>query len=604
MDIRSLFPARSLPMGVLLSVFCAVLGAAQSSNPDQIHPQLERFSTGPPLAASAPSHLTGIASVPLGPDDLASRVDGTDIRVNQVTTSAQNETSFAVNPLNRDNWVGVANDYRTGSVEIGYYSTLDGGQTWTTGTFGVDPGFSFSGDPCVTFTGTGTVVIVGMQYSGPGGSRVTAYRSTDGGLTFSSSPVDLNSSNDKPQIDADLSAGPFAGSITTAWDRFGAPGGDHIYVSTTTDEGQTWTTGRRINDNTSVTGISPDVAYGNNSELYVMWADRGLNKRVWVDRSFDNGATWNTDVLVAPFGQVPSPIPGSSFRMFDIFAMDADQSNGPFGGNIYVAYHTWNSGANANADIRLATSSDQGATWTQNTLVNDDGAAFDQVFPGVVVDSGGNVNVSFLDRRLDPSNFLLWTWVGRSSDGGQTWNNFRASDVGWNHLTTEFGSFIGDYIDVEASDRDILPFWVDGRANNTQDVYADRMNLALSTDVNQIPAGVGGSAQIDVNVGPNFAGLTYLVVAGASGTSPGILLNGVDIPLNPDVVTDISQILANSSIFQNNVGTLDSTGSATVGFDTLGPRPFLAGMTWNWVCIVLDAGNSVVYSTAPTSIDF
>ena len=576
--------------------------AVASSAQSQIHEELGRFSTGPPLSGGS-GVINATPNVVLGGDDLMSRVDGADIQVNQVTTSAQNETSFAVNPLDRNNWVGVANDYRTGNVEIGWYTTLDGGQTFTTSTFGVDPGFSFSGDPCVVFTKNGTAVVVGMQYFGAGGSRVTAYVSQDGGLTWAKRNIDLDSSNDKPQIDADLSNGPFAGSVTTAWDRFGAPGGDHVYVSTTADNGNTWSTSQRINDNTSVTAISPDVAYGPNSELYVMWANRGFGSFIiWVDRSFDNGATWTTDVQVAPFGQVPSPIPGSVFRMFDIFAMDADQSSGPNSGNVYVAYHTWDG---SQADIRVATSTDTGATWTQNTLVNDDGASFDQVFPGVVVDPGGNVNVSFFDRRLDPSNFLLWTWVARSSDGGLTWRNERASDVGWNHVPTEFGgTFIGDYCDVEASDRHVFPFWVDGRAGNSQDVYTDAMNLALYTDVNTIPAGTGGTAQIDVNVGPNYAGLQYLVVASASGTSPGVIVNGVDIPLNPDVVTDLSQIFANSIIFQNNAGVLDATGSATVGFDTLGPRPFLAGMTWDWVCVVLDGSGSVVHSTAPTAISF
>lgn len=584
-------------LAALCTAGLALPGAAQ----DDIHPELGRFSTGPPTSVSGGSGVVNVPNRFLVPDQVRSSVDGADLQVNQVSTSAQNETAFAINPLDRDNWVGVANDYRNGSVEIGWYTTLDGGQTWTTNTFGVDPGFSFSGDPCVAFLPSGTVVVVGMQYFGAGGSRVTSYASTDGGLNWIRRAVDLDPSNDKVQIDADLSGSAFAGSVAVAWDRFGGFNNDNVHVSVSTDGANTWSASQRINDNTSVTAISPDVAYGPAGELYVMWADRGANKQVWLDRSFDNGATWNTDVVVAPFGQVPSPIPGSLFRMFDIFAMDADQSSGPNSGNVYVAYHTWDG---SQADIRVATSSDQGATWTQNTLANDDGANFDQVFPGVVVDEGGSVNVTFYDRRLDPSNFLLWTWVARSSDGGLTWRNVRASDVGWNHTTTEFsGTFIGDYIDVEASDREIFPFWVDGRSGSSQDVFTDSLNLALSTDVDTIPAATGGAAQFDVNVGPNYAGLNYIVVASASGTAPGAVLSGVDVPLNPDTVTDLSQILANSVFFQNNVGTLDATGSTTVTFDTQGPRPFLAGTSWDWVCIVLDSG-VVVKSTAPTRIDF
>jgi len=82
-------------------------------------------------------------------------------------------------------------------------------------------------------------------------------------------------------------------------------------------------------------------------------------------------------------------------------------------------------------------------------------------------------------------------------------------------------------------------------------------------------------------------------------------VDGVLVPLNADVVTDLSQRFANSAIFANNVGLLDAAGSATVGFDTLGPRPFLAGTSWDFVCVILDGPNgNVLHATAPTRIDF
>lgn len=568
-------------------------------------PTGERFTTGPPDAPPRQPTLDETHALdvdaPWRPEFLVP--DGLDIRANQVTSSAQNETSLAVNPFDRQNWVGVANDYSPGTVTTGWYTTLDGGATWTTGAFPFDPGFSFCGDPAVCFDVNGNPVILCMMYAGPGGSRVTAFRSTDKGLTWSASiPVDLDPGNDKPQVECDHSNGPGRGRLTVAWDRFGTGSGDHIHVSSSTDGGLTWTPQVRINDATSTTTIAPDITFGPNSEIYVAWADRGGLKRAWVDRSLDGGATWNTDVIAAPFTAVPSPIPGSSFRMFDIFSISADVTNGPHSGNVYVAYHTW---TGSDAQIRLATSSDGGLTFPLDTLVNaSDLTNRDQVMPGIVVDWKGNVNVSFYDRRLDPVDRLLWTWVGRSSDGGASFVNYRVSDVGWNHVPTEFSFFIGDYQDIDADERNVYPFWCDGRSGS-QDVYTDRVNLDLHTNVPSLSAGAGGSVSFTINVGPNLAGKFYALAASASGTAPGTLFSGYLVPLNGDVWTQRSITLANTVFFTNNQGTLDATGSATASFNTVGPRPFLAGLTLDWVVLVLDPLTfQPLYATAPTRVTF
>ena len=307
-------------------------------------------------------------------------------------------------------------------------------------------------------------------------------------------------------------------------------------------------------------------------------------------------------MIAAPFTAVPSPIPGSSFRMFDIFSIAADHTSGPNSGRVYVAYHTW---TGSDAQIRLATSTNGGASFTQDVLVNaSDVSNRDQVMPGIVVDHKGNVNVSFYDRRLDPLDKLLWTWVGRSSDGGASFVNHRVSDVGWNHVPTEFSGFIGDYQDIDADERYVYPFWCDGRTGS-QDVYTDRVNLDLHTNVPSISAGAGGSASFTINVGPNMAGKLYTLAASASGTAPGTLFSGYLIPLNADIWTTRSINFANTIFFTNTRGTLDATGSATASFNTVGARPFLNGITLDWVVLVQDPITFLpLYATAPTRLTF
>ncbi len=562
----------------------------------------ERFTTGPP--SLAPVSRAGIPPSRDVPDDVPSPPDGGDVQTNPFATSnAQNETSMAVNPNDAENWVGAANTYHLGAVQTGWYTTLDAGQTWINGTFGIDPGFSFSGDPCVTFLPDGTVVIVCMMYDGPAGQdRVISFRSTDQGQTWGSGvTIGQVAGYDKPQIEADLSSGPFSGRIAVAWDLFGFPG-DDVYVSVSANGGVSYSEPKQINDAGSSSGISPDVCWGPNSELYVMWADRGIFD-ILLDRSFDGGVNFGADIKVADYSQVPSPLPGGNIRMFDIFSMHADQSSGPHSGNVYVAYHTWTGGAQNRADVRVATSFDGGATWPQDVKITSDSGFNDQVMPGTCVDSQGNVNVTFYDQRNDVGDQLLWTWVSRSSDGGATWTDRQISDVGWDAAPTEFfGGFIGDYIDIDCSEQRVHPFWCDGRSGS-QDVYTDDVNLNLFTNVSEVSAALGGVVDFTINIGPNKGGATYLLVASGSGTSPGAIVDGVNVPLNPDIWTDISLTFAGSAIFPSSLGTLDTSGSATAQMDTLGPFDSgLAGTILDFSVVTYDGSGNVDYATAPTSV--
>ncbi|MEM7310003.1 MAG: sialidase family protein [Planctomycetota bacterium] len=562
------------------------------SNPD--------FSTGPPnVPAVRPDFVP--------PDGFPSPADGDDIRANTATTSAQNETSLAVNPLDPLNWVGVANDYRFGGVETGWYTTTNGGQTWTSGTFGVDPGFSFSGDPCVAFDNNGDAHIACMMYDGPGGNdKVMSFNSTNGGLTWGAGvPIGILPGYDKPQIEADLASGsPFENHLIVAWDHFGATfSSDDIVVSTSSNGGATWTTPQVINTG-STTGIGPDVAWGPNGEAYVMWADRGVDE-ILIDRSFNGGATWGPDIKVADFVHVPDTLPGSPFRMFDVFAMHADQSDGPYSGNIYVAYHTWTSGfGNHRADVLVSTSSDDGATWSPGVKISSDGAQLnDQVMPGICVDPQGNVNVTYYDQRNDAADVLVWTWLSRSSDGGATWRDIQISDVGWNPSPTEFGgTFIGDYIDTDCTNRTVLPFWCDGRSGS-QDVYTDVVNLALFTNVDSLSAATGGTVNFFINVGPNHGGENYLLLASGSGTSPGVTSGGINVPINQDFWTTLSVAFANSAIFPNSLGVLDAEGSSLAQMDSLGPfDPAFVGTNLDFSIITFGSDGVLTHATAPTGV--
>jgi len=53
--------------------------------------------------------------------------------------------------------------------------------------------------------------------------------------------------------------------------------------------------------------------------------------------------------------------------------------------------------------------------------VNSDptGDGFDQFQPQIAITRSGQVDISYFDRRNDPSNFFIDTYLSRSNDGGR-----------------------------------------------------------------------------------------------------------------------------------------------------------------------------------------
>ena len=130
----------------------------------------------------------------------------------------------------------------------------------------------------------------------------------------------------------------------------------------------------------------------------------------------------------------------SAIHTFPVGAVDA--GTGPYSGRIYVV---WPDSRNGDPDILLIWSGDGGTTWSAPVRVNDDavGNKADQFFPWVHVDPDGRVQVTFLDRREDPNNFLFGAYLATSTNGGVSFGpNIRVSDGIYG--PTNYG-FLGDY---------------------------------------------------------------------------------------------------------------------------------------------------------------
>lgn len=430
------------------------------------------------LALMAWQTLLALAPIATG----AAQPALTDVRVNQVTTSDQQEPGMAVDPTNPNNVIVASKDWRTGPKQVWHYRSSDGGRTWADGHMSTYPSeLPNQSDPVLAFDANGVAYMAVLAYNqndfSIGGLMIS--RSDDKGATWQK-PVLVSSNsaeifNDKEWLVVDRSNNPATrGSVYTSWTLFTRRGrserGD-IVLSRSTDGGKTFSPRTTVSllSQTSSQGSYPAV--GPNGELYVLYysgSDGGSDDALYVAKSTDGGLSFPTVRRAASIDFPPSPLPGSAFRVFVLPTLAVDPRSG-------ALYATWNDYRSGNSDVMLVRSTDGGLTWSQPARVNDDavGSRSDQFFPSAVVGSDGALHLLWLDRRDDPENKRYAPYYTRSTDGGVTFSKNAAlsrvmsmPDIGFE------GRLIGDYLalDVSSDGSRVYAAWPDTRGGD-QDIY-------------------------------------------------------------------------------------------------------------------------------------
>ena len=297
-----------------------------------------------------------------------------------------------------------------------------------------------------------------------------------------------------------------------------------IVVMRSLDGGRTWG-GTRPGDNlpqfisqkTLVSGIGCHLAIGPQGEVYATWYDNQLNALMQA-KSTNRGRSWTPAAPIAGIAGVNEPFLGESFRNLSIPTTAVDPRNGhvyvtvasrnavgnPLLPNVFaigklikqgklstkellkeltldkandVAGRDYKAGGDglgplSGADIVMFKSTNGGRSYGRPVRVNQDprNGDADQFQPWMAVTDRGQVNISFFDRRNDPSNYFIDTWLARSNDGGRTFGDTRVSQQMWdpavNAPTSVSGKFIGDYQGLVADDDVAIPFWNDTQLNN------------------------------------------------------------------------------------------------------------------------------------------
>lgn len=385
-----------------------------------------------------------------------------NVRVDSPQSNQPEEVSIAINPVNPN--------YLSAGANINhFFRSSDGGYTWSTSY--LSSSFGVWGDPVVVYDELGYLYyghLSNPPFPGYWIDRIVIQRSTNNGLTWNDGAGIgfLSPKNqDKEWIAVDMHSNQFKGNVYVCWTEFDSYGSSNpndssrIKFSRSTDKGLTWSnaitisdrSGNCIDSDNTVEGAVPCV--GPNGEIYVSWA--GPLGLVF-DKSIDGGLTWGNDIFV-------SNIPGGwDFDVSGIYRCNGlpvtacDTSQSPYRGNIYINWSDQRNGTN-NTDIFFAKSTDGGNTWSSPLKVNDDNSNRHQFFTWMTIDqTTGAIYIVFYDRR-NTSGDATDVYVARSTNGGETFTNFKISQ---SSFTPSSGIFFGDYTNIAAFNKKVYPIWM------------------------------------------------------------------------------------------------------------------------------------------------
>ncbi len=437
-----------------------------------------------PEAVAAPLPRAGLRNV---------RVNNPHADTHQVDQTTQSETTVAV--AGRHVAVGYNDSQRAlfgltdGFDFDGYgYSTNRGRSFHDGGSLPNPPSFVNLGDPWMTSDRAGRMYYSTLTYGGDVGNlEVAVSRSHDGGKTWSTptlaSPNDdsLFYAGDKDALTVGPAPqAPSRDNLYDAWDDSVFDESGTFYnglpVSVSTDHGKTWS----LHYADKITSNEDSCSFGQyigaqpmvdpaSGTLYVAAEKITVNdpnctggqvklaevifRSTDAGRTFDKGHTIATVVPATPDGALELG-PGKLVRTieFPVLAMRGD-----------TMWAAWNDGGTGHSHIRLATSTDAGATWSTRLVT---GGNSDETQPAMSIDSAG-LHLAYYRRNGDNTLDMV---LADSTDSGRHFIAKAVTTRPFPGVTTvpqfdpqmAFG-YMGDYIANVASAGHLYLAWGDNR---------------------------------------------------------------------------------------------------------------------------------------------
>ena len=443
-------------------------------------------------------HPVRILSVPKSQSIPSAAPDFPNINVSLYLLRDQDEPTIAINPIDPNNMILGANDYRSYSSLL-HHESFDGGLTWNSDEFASTWIFAATPtDPAIAFNASGNAFYSYGRIAASGKplpqNDIVCAHSSNGGkawslpvrVIFDSTNIDAATTfADKYFIAADkLSSSPFRDRVYISWIEYTPLHQGKVRLSSSSDTGVTWT------QPIDLTGLgnyqSPIPAVGIGGVVYVVYTDIDTTKHeILFAVSSDGSKTFSPGKKISNYKDLgpllplkdPSAHPtikgGLRVNSFPSIAVDHSTTHN---GRIYV---TWAAmGNDLRHHIFLSISDDGGNNWSISKAVENDPSPLktDKFFPWIAVDDvNGDVGIACYDSRSDPENILTDLYMLLSNDGGQSFIPERISGVSSDVKVSSSGFgpeyFFGDYIGLAGHNKIWHPAWTDSRVGYDQDVY-------------------------------------------------------------------------------------------------------------------------------------
>jgi hypothetical protein len=389
----------------------------------------------------------------------------------------------------------VARVFSGGGADVGFATSIDGGQTWTSGNL---PGltanfnggdFSAASDAVVAYDASHGQWLISTLPIGKS-DLVAVSRSQDGINWGTPILVTKTIDSDKNWITCDNTVtSPFYGSCYVEWDS--PAGGDLIYMSTSTDGGLTWGTAKNTLDKAAGIGGQPLVQPNGTVVVPIVNVNTG-NLVAFV--SINGGASWT---MTLPLATVVEHLEAGNLRSAGLPSAGVDGA-----GNIYVVWSDCRFRTNCSTNDLVISTSTNGSKWTTpiRLALDDTTSTVDHFIPGLGVDpttSGSTAHLAvtyyeYQNTNCTQSTCKLYVGFSTSSDGGVTWTHGKrlAGPMRLSWLPNTFsGLMVADYLGTSFVHRHPFGVFAVAKANS-----GSTFNQAMYTTTTPLRASLGEPA--------------------------------------------------------------------------------------------------------------
>jgi hypothetical protein len=415
------------------------------------------------------------------------KVTGANVQNVSRETGIQTEVAVAADPSTPRVLFGAANESL--EPEIRVFTSTDAGRTWSTAAGpAYDPNTCAWGDPSVAIGRDGRQYVAFTEKSicapGPDLTPYLVVGSRPGPtgkwtVRRIARPAVKFGFDDKPAISVGAD-----GRAYVAWSRLLGRRYQTTVVSSTADDGRTWSRPRVVSRNLDQPQLVT-IAAGASGVVYLA----GVEKRgIWIARSADGGRSFTTRTAAAP-------LPGSQAATCLVFGkfvlpQQAVRCLGPnptvtLGRQrVYVTYGV--NGADLTQDVAVAVF-DRSLHPLWRGPIGPVKKKTDQFWPASAVDaSTGKLWACFYDTTGDSERRHAWFACTSSRDGRRWTKPVRATapsanqGVLWEDARIfgfgDSGGY-GGYVGVAAAGGLVHPLWIDTRdvAGNQEEVFGSTL---------------------------------------------------------------------------------------------------------------------------------